>query len=212
MKCSIILNGFNSEDNFPQMDKSYIIAVDGGIKHLYNRGIVPNVFIGDMDSIDKAIYDWAAQEGCKIITAPIEKDETDGQLAIKYALDKGFDFINFYFFDGGRPDHYISNIFLLKYLLKKNIKCMVHNNYGYYYPSTENSLILCEKGTTISILPLSKKTTLGECKGLKYPIYEGFVMHDDNPVGISNIALDDIVKINILTGACLVFVLNKNII
>lgn len=210
MNCSIVLDGYNSENNIKNIDKSFVIAVDGGIKHLKNRGIIPNVFIGDMDSIQEGYIDWAKEKKCEIITANREKNETDGQLAIEYAVDKGFNSIDFYFFDGGRPDHYLSNLFLLKYLLKNKIECRVYNNYGYYYPCNSKSSINCNIGDTISILPISKKIVLGECKGLKYSIHKGFIMNDDSPLGISNVAIDKNVNISVTQGECLIFVLDKN--
>ena len=212
MNCSIVLDGFNSQDNIKDIDRNYIIAVDGGIKHLYNHNIIPDVVIGDMDSADSKYINWTKKHDCKVIYANVEKDETDGQLAVDYAIDMGYDFIDFYFFDGGRPDHYIANLFLLKNLLERNIKCRVNNNYGYYFPCKIRATITCRVGTTISILPITNKIILGECSGLKYPILEGFVMNDHNPIGVSNVSTSENVVISLQSGECLIFVFDKSFI
>ena len=111
---------------------SPLICADGGIRifdELNQRGntpLVPDVLIGDMDSTEKVetkakhtIQDWIGQ---------IDKDYTDGQLAVDYALEQcNCRHIIIY---GGlpRPEAYETDQFL------GNLKLM---RFGHYRVSTE---------------------------------------------------------------------------
>lgn len=141
MKASLIfLNGYydqrhldfyRSEIESAMENRFPLICADGGIRifdELNQRGdapLVPDVHIGDMDSgaegITKAkrtVQEWIGQT---------DKDYTDGQLAVDYALEQyGCRHIIIY---GGlpRPDEYETDQFL------GNLKLM---RFGHYRVST----------------------------------------------------------------------------
>ena len=75
-----------------------IIAADGGYDHIKKAGIVPDIIIGDMDSLDdKSKTDVSClHNDIEIYRLPVEKDDTDMLAAIRIGLDKGYkDFIIF---------------------------------------------------------------------------------------------------------------------
>ena len=60
-----------------QLEKvDYTIAVDGGLEAFYELGKVPNLIVGDFDSVDKTILQSFAGK-TKIINLPTEKDDSD---------------------------------------------------------------------------------------------------------------------------------------
>jgi len=75
---------FNSQAG--KRDDCLIIGCDGGSRHLKSWGIKPDVIIGDMDSIDAALLAYYDSENIKIIKYPANKDFTDTELALGYAL------------------------------------------------------------------------------------------------------------------------------
>jgi len=87
VKASIIVNGGTKGTLLITGD--YIIAVDGGANELRRRGIIPNVIIGDMDSISQSTLNYFKDKGVKVVTYPHEKDETDLELALVYAFENG---------------------------------------------------------------------------------------------------------------------------
>ena len=68
------------------------IAVDGGLEHLHRQSIKPLCAIGDFDSLQHKEY----LEGLEVLTFPTHKDETDTELAISEALNRGYDEIDLY--------------------------------------------------------------------------------------------------------------------
>ena len=63
------------------------IAVDGGLRYFHLANISPDVLIGDLDSITPKDRAWAEEQHTKIFQYPVEKDETDFELALSFALE-----------------------------------------------------------------------------------------------------------------------------
>lgn len=86
------------------------IGVDHGITHLIHQGIKPIKAIGDMDSIvDKHLLDDLDTHLYSSI-----KDDTDTALAIRYAIEQGYDEIDLYGVTQRRMDHFMAVIALLE--------------------------------------------------------------------------------------------------
>jgi thiamine pyrophosphokinase len=90
-----------------------IIAADGGANHLKKMEMVPDVLIGDLDSVSKGEVKRLETLGTRVIRFPVEKDETDLELSLGYALDQGFREILILAPFGGRLDQTLGNISLL---------------------------------------------------------------------------------------------------
>ncbi|MCX8026222.1 MAG: thiamine diphosphokinase, partial [Thermanaerothrix sp.] len=68
----------------------YLIAADGGLRHVQALGLQPHLVIGDLDSLSAEQVTALQTAGVQIERHPAEKDETDLELAIQYALRQGF--------------------------------------------------------------------------------------------------------------------------
>jgi thiamine pyrophosphokinase len=66
-----------------------VVAADGGARFLTAAGIVPDVLVGDFDSLDERAVDDAARAGAEVVRHPVRKDQTDGELAADEALRRG---------------------------------------------------------------------------------------------------------------------------
>lgn len=98
-------------DNGPVHDHAIgYIAVDNGLTHLYEQGIVPKLAIGDFDSLEKQ----ALLEKLKVERYPVRKDDTDTALALDYCANHGFDEVDLYGVCGGRLDHFIATLITLR--------------------------------------------------------------------------------------------------
>ena len=76
-----------------------VFAADGGYRHCQAAGLQPDLLLGDFDSLNDL------PKGIPIHTFPVEKDDTDTMLAIKYGLKEGYRTFHLYGGTGGRPDH-----------------------------------------------------------------------------------------------------------
>src|SRR5665648_270145 len=88
--CLIITGGENvKKDTLFKIasQNSFIICVDKGGEIAYKNSIKIDVILGDFDSIDKKVLE---KLNAKIVKFPVDKDFTDTELAISYAVELGF--------------------------------------------------------------------------------------------------------------------------
>jgi thiamine pyrophosphokinase len=105
MKNCMIVSGAPVAGQLPITKDEYVIACDAGVGHAVKAGIKPDLLVGDFDT-----YKEALPEGIPVLTAPSEKDDTDTMMAVRYALEQGFERIRICAALGGRLDHSIGNL------------------------------------------------------------------------------------------------------
>ena len=71
------------------MAADLVVAADGGGRFLAAAGVVPDVLVGDFDSLDEEAVADAGRAGARIVRHPVRKDQTDGELAVDEALRAG---------------------------------------------------------------------------------------------------------------------------
>ncbi len=142
----------------------YIIGVDGGCGVAYENGIVPDLIIGDFDSLDKDILDYYRARNIEIITLKEEKDITDGEAGIIEGFKRGCSELlicapSYYL----ETDHLLGNIFLLS----KYKNCTIINENEIIKILEDGNMILDKSdGVRVSIIPLTK--TEVKITGFKY--------------------------------------------
>jgi len=183
------------------------VAADGGALLLESIGFLPDVIIGDFDSLTKAQYQRYEKMGAKIIKYPVEKDETDGELALQYCWERGFNNIIIIGFTGGRLDQQLANIFLLEYAFRNGITAVIKE------PGLEMGIIGKEKvflqkiGTGFSLIPLDEKVSGVTIMGCKYSLESGSLLRYKTR-GISNIIEQEKAVITVEKGL-LLYVLDQ---
>ena len=208
MNCLIVLNGrklsYKELRNISERS-DYIICADGGAKRAFEAGIKIDAVIGDFDSLSESYLNLFKSTDIKIIEAPVEKDETDGVLAVDYAISEGAEDVIILGGEGGRMDHQYGNIMLLKRLQKSGISGKMILENGYVFLSNKPEEIECSIGDIISIVPFEGNLTIKNSSGLKYDIDSDTPFNYDYPVGISNVAVQDKVVLEIREGNALIF-------
>lgn len=194
MRASIILNG--TSEGTLYITGELIIAVDGGAEELRRRKILPHVLIGDMDSVSDDTLEYFEANGVKIYAYPPEKDETDFELALSYAFKHGateVEVLNWY---GERIDMMLAMVGLMsKYdnVVAISDKCEV----GVIRAGDINKQTLkALSGETWSFIPLCNAEF--SIVGFKYP-FNG-KMDITAPIGVSNIAINNEVKVEVKNG------------
>ena len=196
MRVLIILNGELKSPEFLKetADKSdFVICADGGYDKAKAAGVIPDVLLGDMDSVENSDFD-----GEKNIY-PVEKDETDCEIAINKAFEMGADEIFLTCAFGGRQDHTLANLTtLLKYhnLSIKEMDVSV-------FPCTKELLIDDKKDKTVSIIPFENSSV--SLKGFKYK-GEQLSFETGSSYGMSNIVTENSASIVVHSGKILVFI------
>lgn len=102
-----------------------IIAADSGYLTARRLGVSPDLLLGDLDSLDGSKLDEGELDRLeKLIVSPI-KDDTDTQLAVDKALERGADRIILIGGLGGRLDHTLSTVFLLEYIADRGAEGII---------------------------------------------------------------------------------------
>lgn len=94
-----------------QIGGSRIIAADGGMTHAAAVGVMPELWLGDFDSSDKALI--ARYADVPRQSHPVAKDATDGELAVDEAVRLGASELLLAGGFGGQADHAFAHMMLL---------------------------------------------------------------------------------------------------
>jgi thiamine pyrophosphokinase len=186
-----------------EAEKRQIICCDGGARHLLNMGIKPDIIIGDMDSIDSAQLKIFYKQKIKILKYPANKDFTDTELALDYALSSEPLKILICCALGGRIDHTLANIFLLLKAQEKGIETFLIDEYCEAFVINKETAFANEKDKTVSLLALTPKVTGITLSGFAYPLEKGTLKMGESR-GISNVINKNRAGIKIERGKLLV--------
>jgi thiamine pyrophosphokinase len=95
-------------------EAAQVFVADSGARHLRRLGMAPQVIYGDLDSLTNEEIQEYKDAGCRFVTSPAVKNDTDGGIVLKEALGRGYRDIRIWGALGGRPDHSYANIVLLQ--------------------------------------------------------------------------------------------------
>lgn len=208
MSVLIIGSGSNIDKDIFDSEKlnvEYVICADGGLEKAENLKIVPNIIIGDLDSVNKVVLQKYLDMNIELLKYPEEKDFTDMELAIDYAVEKGFKDIVLIGASGSRLDHTMANIMLIERYYKKgnNIKIIDNNNYVEIL--INNMEITNKKNFYVSIVPISDSIEGITLIGFKYPL-NGVKVNRGSTLCISNQIISEKGRIILSKGTALVFI------
>lgn len=183
-------------------DTDYLVAVDGGLRHLEALGFLPDMLIGDLDSVTPAQLQRLSGGKMEIIRFPIEKDETDLELALLEVMKCGADEIAIIGGLGGRIDQTLANVFLmlLPDLTGKNVYMLTQNEKVFVIQ--EQKAIRGAEGDLISLIPLNGDANGVTTIGLKYPLTNETLKFERSR-GISNRMLSDQAEVKVEEGVLL---------
>src|SRR5712692_2134500 len=66
-----------------------VVCADGGLRVMRALGITPEVAVGDFDSASPSLLAWARRRGTRLLAHPRDRDKSDTELAMQYALRAG---------------------------------------------------------------------------------------------------------------------------
>lgn len=163
-------------------DKTDIwVGVDKGVVALLNEGIKPQHSFGDFDSIPEEELQLIQEKLPDLHVFPSEKDETDLEIALNWAIKQHPKNIFIFGATGGRADHYLANVQLLQ---NEEILPYV-NDIGLFIVDRQNIMtVKCPSSFTVACEPTYKYLSLiavtKEVKGItlegfKYPLHKALL-------------------------------------
>ena len=185
-------------------DDDYIIAADGGSALLTAMARQPQYRIGDFDS-SAAPCDSTVP--CDRL--PTHKDDTDVFAAAKLALAKGYREFLLLGCLGGRLDHTVSNLFLLRFLHEHGATgTLADECHEVTLLGKGTHTVLPRKGYYLLLLPYGGNAQGVTIVGAEYPL-ENATLDTVFPLGVSNGFLDSPVSITVKSGFLLQILAKK---
>jgi thiamine pyrophosphokinase len=190
-------------------DADYFIGADGGTHLLEELGLFPDIIIGDLDSLTEEEVRKYQQNGVKVYQYPIDKDETDGELAIDFCYENDLKNIVIIGSTGGRIDQQLANIFLLEYACQKGLEAIIKEPGLEIGLIVETRIFINKKGYQLSLLPLSKVASGVVIQGCKYSL-KGETLFRYKTRGLSNSIINNTASVSLEEGILLYIIKDMN--
>lgn len=157
----------------------YVIAADAGYSALEKLGIVPDMVVGDMDSLGEI------PEVENLIRHPVEKDDTDTALALAEGMKRGYRDFVIYGGLGRRLDHSIANIQNCAGMADHGARCWLWGETNAVCVFADDQINF-EAGMegTVSVFAVGRSYGV-TLKGLKYSLSDA-CLTSFVPLGVSN--------------------------
>lgn len=190
-------------------EDDYIICVNGGSRHALDIGLKPDLLIGDLDSLSETVREKILKSDPEIISHPPEKDNSDLELALDYAVrEKPSEIIIFGALGGKRAEHFFINLLLLQVPLKEGIKARIVDERHEIYIAENEFEITGKPGDFLSLFALTPEVKGVTTEGLKYPLQKG-TLRFGSTLGLSNEFIDSNARIFFESGMLLLIKHNQ---
>jgi len=175
----------------------HVIAVDGGLNHLHQMKVAPELIIGDFDSLNKELLaKYTSVEQKKF---PCDKDASDMQLGIEEAFKRGARKVTLYGALGGRTDHLLGNLMLLRI---RPGAVFIESEQEVLFAVEGSTTLALKPGQTISFFALGEKAEKVTTKGFKWDVTNATINSDF--FSLSNVAILPEVSLSVGSGILVV--------
>lgn len=180
------------------------IAADSGAAAALAQGCIPAFVVGDFDSLDEATLQRLREQGSQLIPVAVEKDETDTELAVQFAIEQGASEITLLgAFGGERFDHTMANVLLLAGFETPPLRIIDGPSTCWLLRGPGHTTIAGSEGDLLSLLPLTGDARGIRTRGLYYPL-RGETLSFGKPRGVSNVLTTAQAEVSLESGLLLI--------
>ncbi len=173
-RCLIFANG-----HLPDLQEAHrlvgsedvVIAANGGTRHALALGLIPSVIIGDLDSIADELQTLQAG-GAQVFQHPRDKNETDLELALTYALEQGQTEIVILGALGGRLDQTLGNLALLADPRLSGREVRLDDGVEEVFLCRAHARVQGRSGDLVSLIPWGGEVHGVRTEGLRWPLFD----------------------------------------
>jgi thiamine pyrophosphokinase len=204
-RASFFVNGEMADADFALeiiKEDDWVVAVDGGLRHLLGVKLLPHLLIGDLDSISTEELEAVSQKGIEVLRFPEEKDETDLELALMEAASREYKTILVAGALGGRIDQLLANLSLLLLPELVGLNVRIIDRYQEIFLIRDRALITGQAGDIVSLLPLKGSAEGISTTGLKYSLSDETLFLEHSR-GISNQMNGSHAQVSLMKGCLL---------
>ena len=144
----------------------FVVCCDGGANEYIAKGHLPNIIIGDGDSLSEE----NRLKHASLLHHIPDQETNDQTKAVQYLLAQGKRKIAIVGATGKREDHTIGNVSLLMEYMRMGAVVRSYTDYGVFIPCKNTCTFNCRIGQQVSIFNFTAKNLQSE--GLAYPIYD----------------------------------------
>ena len=202
-----------------------LIAADRGLEFFLDYLILPDVVIGDFDSLSEdgknflemqnedipygGMLEWNLQKGegkvVEVVRLRPEKDDSDTQSAMNYAIQNGAKEIVILGVTGNRVDHLMANFGLLILAQKQDTEVALADRYNYMKLIPSGTILKKAEqfGKYVSFFPLGGDVTGLTLEGFKYPLDKYHLTTADSGLTVSNEISEEYAKVTYESGTLL---------
>ena len=181
---SVILNGqMPTDDNIINQitNSDYIIAVDGSANKLFDLEIIPDVIIGDLDSLQNI-----NNKNIELVKTP-NQNKTDFRKTLEWCIEKNILNISIFGISGESEDHFLGNYYTLSDFGEK-ISWKAFTDFSVISPCMGNKKFESFKGQKVSLFCMKGSSTVNS-ENLEYPLQSYHLKPSDDAV--RNLSLED---------------------
>ncbi len=207
MRAAVFLNGSPDPPDLLRCvagRADLVIAADGGALHALAAGVVPDLVVGDMDSLGDEGTRQIEARGASLERHPARKDKMDGHLAVLAARKRGATDLDLLCAMGGRP----GAVFALPHLLlaaeRMGVRATVVAGWGEMFVVEDGSRTVAGRpGESVSVFPVSGAAEGVTLEGFEYPL-EGARIEAGDTLGFHNELLAGEARVAVKDGALFV--------
>ncbi len=181
---SVILNGQMPTDHtiINQITNSdYIIAIDGSANKLFDLEIIPDVIIGDLDSLQNI-----KNKDIDLVETP-DQNKTDFRKTLEWCIEKNILNISIFGISGESEDHFLGNYYTLSDFGEK-ISWKAFTDFSVISPCVGYKKFESFTGQKVSLFCMKGSSTVNS-ENLEYPLKFYHLKPSDDAV--RNLSLED---------------------
>lgn len=183
-----------------------IIAADRGLEFLADTEYVPDVVVGDFDSLsDRGKTYLDALRDTEILRLKPEKDDSDTQSAANYAMKRGAENITVLGATGNRIDHLLANFGLLVLAQKRGVQMDLTDQYNFMTLIKSGTVLRKEEqfGKYVSFFSVGGAVEGLTLRGFKYPLNGHCLTPSDSGLTVSNEIMEEEAVVTFDSGTLL---------
>jgi len=207
LRAAIFLNGAPDSKRLLQAvagHADFVVAADGGARYALAAGIIPDLIVGDMDSLGEDLTREMEASGAELERHPVRKDKMDGHLAVYAARAKGATTAKFVCAMGGK----VGAVFAVPHILlaaeRQGLRSNVVADWGTMFVVEAGSgAVEGTVGDSVSVFPLDGPATGVTLEGMGYPLTDATLEPGDT-LGFHNELVGGEAKVSVEDGTLLV--------
>ncbi len=212
MRVLVVVNG-DPGSGPPPGAFDHVVAADGGATLCLGAGLQPDLVVGDMDSLPDSQRPALIAGGSRFLVHPdpVNKEQTDLELALDAALGWNPDEIILWGLWGSRPDHTLANVLSLTAPRLERVSMRGYASGWWFQVATPGHTVTLDQpaGTIVSLIPLGNPVKGIVTRGLRYPLPAAWEPHGGElPVGtgrgVSNLLASSPATVAVEEGTLLV--------